>query len=538
MSRSFKKLRPPLLSQPTTRISNPYLSDLIRNVARREFEEEGRIALVQTDRSLDGVRARCAASLMGFMREAWHVLEPKTQFHEGWALRLMAAHLEAVTAGRTNRLLENVPPGMMKSLMTSVFWPAWEWGPKDMAWVRYLTTSYEETLAIRDNTKMRRLIESDWYQRHWGDRVQLTSDQNAKKKFDNTAGGGREGRAFISMTGGRGDRVIIDDPHSVTSAESPHQRAETVKLFREALSDRLNNEASAVVVIMQRLHEDDVSGVILAEELGYTHLCLPMEFEADRASTTPFGADRRMAEGELLFPELFSRTRVEELKKVKGTYAYAGQYQQRPAPREGGMLKPHWFERVKAVPVQANRVRRWDLAASEDSKGRDPDYTVGLLMARDRAGLFYIEDVVRGRWSAAEVEKIMKSTAEADKATYGMTLRTSWPQDPGQAGKAQAKHLSLMMAGHNIVVPERETGSKEVRATGMAAQAEAGNFRILDAAWTKGFLDEAGLFPMSGHDDQIDAASGAFHLLAAPNAQGWFDYYREEAEKLRAGRGT
>jgi predicted phage terminase large subunit-like protein len=189
-----------------------------------------------------------------------------------------------------------------------------------------------------------------------------------------------------------------------------------------------------------------------------------------------------------------------------GSYPYAGQYQQRPAPREGGMFKRRWFEIVRAAPVRGRRVRSWDLAASVE-KG---DWTVGLLMSRAEDGVFYIEDVQRMRASAREVEIAMKNCAGQD----GRAATIRIPEDPGQAGKAQAEHLIRELAGYAIFA-ERETGAKEVRAMPFAAQCEAGNVKIVEAPWNAAFLDEIENFPMGAHDDQVDGAAGAFNRLAA-----------------------
>ncbi|WP_226951502.1 hypothetical protein [Rhizobium terrae] len=193
---------------------------------------------------------------------------------------------------------------------------------------------------LRDNLKLSRLIESDKFQTLWP--LKLRDDQNAKGKFENTGNGFSEARPFSSMTGGRGDRVKVDDPHSTETAESDTERQTAVRIFREGISDRLNDvTTSAIVIIMQRLHEQDVAGVALQLDIGFVHLNLPMEFEPDRVCRTYvdhelFFEDPRTEEGELLFPERFPAEEIERLKKAKGSYAYSGQYQQRPAPRSGG----------------------------------------------------------------------------------------------------------------------------------------------------------------------------------------------------------
>ena len=288
--------------------------------------------------------------LVEFVRQAWKTIEPGAPYVHGWHIDAIATHLEAVsgfeTSGDINRLLINVPPGMMKSLLTSVFWPAWLWGPRNMPHLRFLCASHSQSLAIRDSTKMRRLIQSEWYQERWGDRVVLTGDQNAKTKFENTSTGFREAVASGSITGSRGDIVIIDDPHSVESAASDAMRETTKEWFLEAVPTRLNNPAqSAIVVIMQRLHEEDISGIILDKQLGYEHLCLPMEFEPTLRCETSIGfIDPRKHDGDLLFPQRFPEEVVERDKAVLGPYATAGQFQQQPTPRGGGIIKSDWWQ--------------------------------------------------------------------------------------------------------------------------------------------------------------------------------------------------
>jgi len=441
------------------------------------------------------------------VREAWHVVEPSSEYIHGWHLDAICSHLQAVTDGRINRLLINVPPGTMKSLLTSVLWPAWEWGPMERPSLRYLTSSYTEKYVKRDSRRMRDLVQSEWYRSLWPE-VELVRAGEAS--FANTKTGFREGVPFASLTGGRGDRVIIDDPHSTETAESEAERLNTTRIFRESVPTRLNDpKTSAIIVIMQRLHEDDVSGQIQKLGLGYEHLMLPMEFEPDRRCKTSIGfEDPRTYEGELLFPERFPRSVVDRDKVPMGSYAVAGQFQQRPAPRSGGMFQRGDFEIVDAVPAGGQECRAWDFAASKAVPGRSPDWTVGLKM-KHVGGIFYVQDVRRDRWSPGDVETNLKNTATQD----GLTVRIRMPQDPGAAGKSDAATKVKLLAGYDVIVV-LPTGEKTVRAKPASAQAEAGNVKLVRGPWNDTFLDEVCSFPNAQHDDQVDAFADALNELA------------------------
>src|SRR4051812_40014013 len=187
-------------------------------------------------------RELCRRSLAEFARRAWHVLEPAAELKWGWALDAICMHLEAVTDGRILRLLMNVPPGSMKSLLTGVIWPAWEWGPRGMPEMRFVGTAHEEQLAIRDSRRCRDLIKSDWYQGLWP--VQLAGDLDGKREFGNTRKGIRQARAFTSMTGVRGDRIILDDPISADNANSEAKLEAARIAFTETLPTRINSDKS------------------------------------------------------------------------------------------------------------------------------------------------------------------------------------------------------------------------------------------------------------------------------------------------------
>lgn len=272
-----------------------------------------------------------------------------------------------------------------------------------MASMRYVAASHSQEFATRDTLKMRRLVSSEWYQSMWS--VPLTRDQNEKTKFENERTGFRQAMAMRSLTGSRGDRVLLDDPHSVEGAISNAERESTLRVFTETVPTRLNNpEKSAIVVVMQRIHELDVSGYILEKDLGYEHLCLPMEYEPDRVIVTSLGfKDPRKEDGELLFPERFPRHVVDRDKKVMGSFAVAGQFQQRPSPRGGGILKGEWFQRYKVLPTIKHTVIYADTAQKTKEAN---DYSVFELWGFGDDGKIYLIDMVRGKWEAPDLIRV------------------------------------------------------------------------------------------------------------------------------------
>lgn len=462
-------------------------------------------SLEQIERELS--RRACAESLAEFVRQAWHVVEPATPLVWGWALDAICEHLEAVTNGDITRLLMNVPPGSMKSLLTGVFWPAWEWGPKGMPHMRFVGTAHEEQLAIRDSRKCRDLIKSEWFQDRW--KLPLDPSLDGKREFGNMQRGVRQARAFTSMTGVRGDRVILDDPISADNANSDAKLEAARIAFTETLPTRVNNENSAIVVIMQRLNERDTSGVILDMGLPYVHLSIPMRYEPENHCRTVIGwEDPRTVEGELMFPERFGEQQVSELEATLGSYGAAGQLQQRPVPRSGGLFNREWFKFLPEPPTDIAQIARgWDLAATVSNTAA---YTAGVKIAKTRDGKIVIMDCKRERLSPNGVRSLIKTTAIADTSR----CRVSIPKDPGQAAKGQVEQFSQDLMGFDCRFTP-ETGDKMTRAVPLAAQAEAGNVYLVEGAWNAAFLDEVCMFPNGKFKDQTDAASRAFSEVLA-----------------------
>lgn len=304
----------------------------------------------QTLRDID--RADCEEDLYTFLQYAWRWMDP-SPFTPGWCIEALAEHLQAVTDGEIRRLIVNIPPRCSKSSVTSVAWPAWTWAqsyrsPTSGPGVQFLTASYAGQLSLRDNVKSRRLIESPWYQSLWGERYALTSDQNTKGRYDNDQGGVRLATSVGSAVTGEGASVIlIDDPNGAQDAVSEAVIESTLEWWSGAMSTRLNDpRTGAYVIIQQRLAEQDLSGFLLDKQSqDYVHLCLPMRYERDRSFVTSIGwQDPRTEEGELLWPERFDETSVKTLEKELGPWAAAGQLQQRPAPKGGGVIRREWWQ--------------------------------------------------------------------------------------------------------------------------------------------------------------------------------------------------
>lgn len=446
-------------------------------------------------------------SFKHFVRMAWHVVEPAQPLAWGWALEAMADHLQAISEGKFNRLLMNVPPGMMKSLMMNVFWPAWEW--IDKPYLRYLSTAHKQDLAVRDNLKCRRLITSEWYRMRWQS-VTLTTDQNVKTKFENDRTGFREAMAFTSLTGSRGDRVLLDDPLSVDDAHSDAAIKAVDTTFREALPTRVNNDSSAIVVTMQRLNEKDPSGIILSEDLGYVHLCLPMEFEPDRRCVTPIFTDPRTVAGELLFPERFTPEALPMLKKTLGSYGVAGQLQQRPSPAGGGIFKSEWWRYLSVAPRLQWRVVYGDTAQKDKEQN---DYSVFECWGKTFDGQIILLDVLRGKWQAPELLVNARAFWAKHKAIDNGTLRQMKIEDKSsgtgliqqlQRGDREKGHEPIPVAG---IPRDRD---KVSRAYDTTPHIEAGNVILLSgASWLSDYLAEFAAFPNGAHDDMIDPTMDA-----------------------------
>jgi predicted phage terminase large subunit-like protein len=304
-------------------------------------------------------RENCEISLSYFLERAWSYID-SAEYQSGWAINAMADHLEAVVSGDIRRLLMNIPPRCSKTTLLSIAFPAWVWAQSEITYlsgpqVQFLCASYGHTLSLDSSNKCRRLINSPWYQGVWGSRFRLTDDQNTKYHFENDKGGARIATSVGGSLLGLGGAILIaDDLNNTEQVESEAER-ETVKNFwQEFHSTRLNDpKQSAIIVIQQRLHEHDVSGLILESDEPFVHLRVPMRYEANYTYHTvklpqyegdELWDDPRSEEGELMWPERFGEREVRRLEVALGPYMAAGRLQQRPSPKGGGILQRDWWQ--------------------------------------------------------------------------------------------------------------------------------------------------------------------------------------------------
>ncbi len=271
-------------------------------------------------------------------------------------------------------------------------------------------------------------------------------------------------------------------------------------VFDVEIERTANFIADGLVSHNTRWHEDDLPGWLMAEAKGGGDQWDVLNLPALAVENDPLGRQP----GEALWPERYPAERLVEIRKALGEYWFSALYQGRPTPRSGGMFQREWMGIVEVAPVASNRVRFWDMASSP--KG---DYTVGVKMARTTAGVFHVEDVVRGRWTPHERDAVILQTAQLD----GKATQIWIEQEPGSAGVSVIAVMVRMLAGY-VIRGERATGDKSTRAGPMAAQCEAGNVKLVAGAWNRDYIEELTLFPFGQHDDCVDASSGAFNKLA------------------------
>src|SRR5215475_167595 len=519
-------------------------------------------------------REGCENSLLKFLELGWQAIDP-ARFISSWHLEAIAEHLQAVTDGHVQRLVINVPPRTSKSSLCSVAWPAWTWaqsrkGPLSGPQVQFLSTSYAYNLSLRDSVKTRRLIQCPWFQAHWGNRFQLTSDVNTKHRFENDKGGYRLATSVDGMvTGEGGDVILVDDPHRAgRDAVSEVVRENTLVWWDEVMSTRLNDMATgAFVIVMQRLHQQDLTGHVLSKSSGYVHLMLPMEYDSGRRCSTyvqgeKFWEEPRQEDGELLDEIRFPPQEVARLKENLGSYGSAGQLQQATAPRGGGHIKDEWWRHWTEIryPQCEFVVGSLDTAYTEKSENdysalsiwgvfrHNADNVIPLALARQGA------DAIE-RWYLAQnmkvillyqwqerlnfpdlVKKVMESCTLTPSPLVTTKYRFKIDRlliENKAAGISVSQELWRQFAGADQfgveLIDPRKHGDKVARLLAVQHLFETGVVYVpwtVDEngsevpngySWVEAAMDQVGVFPRGEHDDFVDSCSMALRWLRDSN---------------------
>ena len=569
------------MNAPFARSKLERFGKLLAEYQRREAKSE------QSQRGWydnEGVRQ---GGLIAFVRYFWSVLEPETPFVDGWPIWAMCEHLEAVTFGEITRLLMNVPPGFMKSMLVDVFWPAWEWGPMKKTHYRYIAFSYSASLTERDNDRFRLLITSEAYQRLYGPlRTSVKREETPHEVMDdegrvelrnkttikviNTKTGWKLASSVGGVaTGERGDRIIIDDPHSVQEAESERVREETVRWFRESISSRFNNlDSGALIVIMQRVHESDVSGVALGKEFDYCHLMIPWEYDSLRQTdengdpiATKIGwCDPRTEDKEPAFLDRFSQAGMDRQRSELGPYAWASQFQQAPMPRGGGIFKRDWWQvwdsTDQKFPEFEFIVGSLDGAFTEDEENDPSAMTVwgtfmhpekktrGIMLitawrkhlqfSSARFDRLALPTVIDGQqWLPEAIvpgmaeDEVKRRNARYKRRTQGRWGLVEWVQDTCKIYKVDKLLIEAKASGISAAQELQNRygqqdfaiqlcpvkGDKVARA--LAVQPTMSQLMVYAPIrdWAEMVIDEMEVFPKGKYDDLTDSATQALKFL-------------------------
>jgi predicted phage terminase large subunit-like protein len=452
----------------------------------------------------EALKRHAQDSLRTFVQWMWPVLEPSTPFVPNWHIDLLCEQLEEVSAGRCPRLVINLPPRYMKSILVSVMWPCWEWMRTPS--LRLVFVSYSESLATKHAVDRKNLLLSALYQRLWGDRFRLAPDQQTKLDLHNTRRGAMITTSVGgSITGKGGTRIIIDDPHNPMQAESDAQRQRAIDFFTGTLATRLDDhKKSAIVLVAQRLHYADLSAFCLSRD--FASVILPVE--AEYSTTIVFPRSGRRVErqaGDVLWRVREDEAQLARQKEILGSHRYEGQYQQRPSPSAGSLFERQWWRFYDELPPCTHYAQSWDLAFKD---GPSNDFVVGLVAARQDASI-YVMDRIKARMGFRETCAAIQS----------MTRR--YPQagavyvEDAANGAAVLDFLKTSVPGLIGVQPE---GGKYSRASACQPRVEAGQVYlprprtpsgtlIPGREWVEDFIEQMAQFPHGAHDDDVDAFS-------------------------------
>lgn len=450
--------------------------------------------------------------LREFVEHAWRIIEPATELKWNWHHDLILEHLEAVYLGQIKRLVLNGPPRDLKSTLISITWPVWCWTMQP--WMRFVFSSYAQSLATDFSVKRRRIIKDQWYQERWGALVSLVDDKDLKTEFENSQTGhmlttSTDGTA----TGKGGDVLVIDDPQNPKMAESEAERKAANDHYSKTLVTRLNDKKKGAIVLgQQRLHHDDTTALVL-QEGGWTHLCLQSKSDSRKTYSFPLSPKRThtVLLDEHLNPAREGEEEFVKMRQAMGTRTHDAQYQQKPSSETGNIWKRHWWRFYKEIPGGFDvQIQSWD-AAFKETPGSS--YVVGQVWGL-RGAQKYLLAQTRARMDYPATKKAIQA------------LTAMWPRSLAKLiedkanGPALIADLTATVPG---IIPIQPVGDKVVRANAVAPTIEAGDVWLPDPSicekdetgrpWIETYIEECAAFPESKNNDQVDATSQALVRL-------------------------
>lgn len=484
-------------------------------------------SMLQDDIGLD--RELASRSFREYVELAWPQVEPSQPFVGNWHIDSICDVLESVKLLEILRLIVNVPPGVGKSLLVSVLFPSWLW--TIAPGTKVLSGSYNEDLAKRDTLRSRTLMESPWWRARWGHQMQPNKAAWASGEYRNKQGGLRKAVGVATgVTGEHGHVQIVDDPHKPYDISGPADtsKASLKKVstwWSQTMSTRfVERSTGARIIVMQRLHEGDLSGLMLAEG-GYHHLCLPMMYEPKVASfptkanpehrpcpikkcksTHDPDHDPRTESGELLDKIRSPAKAVATQRRELGSHGAAAQHDQIPGPADGSIFKKHQFRyyRKADLPKRFQRqIQSWDMTFKKTDSG---SWVVGQVWGQIGADCYLLDQVRERMGMSATCAAVRKLSLKWPKAHKKLV-------EAKANGEAVVDTLKGELTGLTLVNPD---GGKEARANSVEPVWESGNVWIPhpeEQPWAGDFEEEVLGFPAVVHDDQVDTMTQAVHFL-------------------------
>ena len=455
----------------------------------------------------------CEMSFYEFFKQAWHVVEHEvplsTNWHHKYICDLLQQECERIIAQKpkTKDIIINVPFRSTKSLIVTVMFPVWAWikSPK----LRFITSSYSATLSIELATKSRDIIFSDWFKKRWEDVFHIKKDQNLKERYENNHIGMRRATSVGgTVTGQGGDFLIVDDPLSPQMANSATERDNANEWYRTTFYSRLNQADIGVrIIIMQRVHEEDLSGFLLDRETRtrYNHVCIPATNEDGNIKPKKLEKFYDKDSG-LFWKERFGKNILDDYKSALGSYGYAGQLQQTPTPLDSGMIHKDWFklDRYRVDGATVNFVI--DPAYTANQKN-DPS---ALLAYTYKENKWQIVDCINVHKEFPDLVKFIPQWVQKN----GYTSKSRIFVEPKASGKSIVQTL-VRETGLNIREDKPPTKDKVARVSDISASLESGRVSLLNGDWNREFLEQLTKFPAAKHDDMVDC------LVMAVNKEIW-----------------